>query len=1034
MQGNAKDARARSPYKVYVMLGFHTSFYHSWRGDTPDEAGFGTDIRIVRRILQMLDEANGDGRQARGYWDFDVYWTLERILPTHAPDIIDAIRCRVQAGLDEIVLGPYNNGANHAATARELRTAVAYAIENPFGSGLRQVFGRTSTVFRPQEGMLTAGQSQVYLDQGVTGLVLYYAGVPFNCLSTFLPKLPPQQRYGLMWLRCQPDEPPVELWPCISLPDLIEEICLEALLLKLRRLQNAGQVNSDLLVHINFDADGEPWLPAQVPRAFRWFPNTGGLREYIDVVNRYPWAQFTIPSEYRQEHQPSGEVLVRQDLADGGFDGNYSWAEKHTSLLNWTELERSRLHAYRAEALLRRASESLARTIRRGLWSGPESVFFRRLVGLSTTHFGMSTPVINHERQAKAIGLLSEARSKAVGAKRAAAVALREMSLATDGDTGSLERQIARSRPRESDPGEAGGQTLYNLEVYRPLVGWVQQGGAVRSMVRLPVVLPPEVTGICLVGWEGEAVPASLVNDRRLTDGCLAGDLLFTAALGADERRPYQLLSTPGRDVGTERHSPLDGRSCRLHNRWLELCLSEDTGVTSFSFEGQQIGSADFLSPFITYRSGRHAQCWLPSSYSFDSLAGETWDGLTRARISTEIRMDTRHGPAATRLQYTFTLCDDLPYLFVDVAVDYARTLPEDTIHTMQQKLRRLLDLRWIEVAPFQLNPRITARAQSPLRVWKHNYHGVSTYYDLDYGLVNPQNRDLDSFNHQVTAGWVAVTNGDVGLLLAEDAQVLSSMAFCPMRLRERAGIQYLSLNPFGSYHGRQLDYSHLGGNRLGAELTMAASGALRPNAPSYNGQRLDFSLLVAPYRGDAPPAQLQSDAVAHFYPAGAVYLQAPDGLDVIVGEDIRRHTVADETRRRTRDDEPLPVPWAFLANPSDQAVVLVWEAQRDVRVTGFEVRWRAGAEREWQCQTIEADSHWQLSGLHNGQRYHFQLRSVGMHGSSDWTAEATVEPGPIQTASLLSMLPAVSPWILVRMIGCSLAHVLRVRLARKPR
>jgi len=32
------------PYKVYVILGFHASFYHSWRGDTPDEAGFGTDI------------------------------------------------------------------------------------------------------------------------------------------------------------------------------------------------------------------------------------------------------------------------------------------------------------------------------------------------------------------------------------------------------------------------------------------------------------------------------------------------------------------------------------------------------------------------------------------------------------------------------------------------------------------------------------------------------------------------------------------------------------------------------------------------------------------------------------------------------------------------------------------------------------------------------------------------------------------------------------------------------------------------------
>lgn len=38
--------------KVYVMLGFHTSFYHSWRGDTPDRASVGTDIRMVREMLK----------------------------------------------------------------------------------------------------------------------------------------------------------------------------------------------------------------------------------------------------------------------------------------------------------------------------------------------------------------------------------------------------------------------------------------------------------------------------------------------------------------------------------------------------------------------------------------------------------------------------------------------------------------------------------------------------------------------------------------------------------------------------------------------------------------------------------------------------------------------------------------------------------------------------------------------------------------------------------------------------------------------
>ena len=71
------------------MLGFHSNFYHSWRGDSPDEAGFGTDIRLVRFLIDELDRANAQGLEARAYWDHDNLFTLETILPTHAPDILE---------------------------------------------------------------------------------------------------------------------------------------------------------------------------------------------------------------------------------------------------------------------------------------------------------------------------------------------------------------------------------------------------------------------------------------------------------------------------------------------------------------------------------------------------------------------------------------------------------------------------------------------------------------------------------------------------------------------------------------------------------------------------------------------------------------------------------------------------------------------------------------------------------------------------------------------------------------------------------
>jgi hypothetical protein len=40
--------------RIHLALRFHTNFYHSYRGDTPDEFGFGKDIRIIRSILQTL--------------------------------------------------------------------------------------------------------------------------------------------------------------------------------------------------------------------------------------------------------------------------------------------------------------------------------------------------------------------------------------------------------------------------------------------------------------------------------------------------------------------------------------------------------------------------------------------------------------------------------------------------------------------------------------------------------------------------------------------------------------------------------------------------------------------------------------------------------------------------------------------------------------------------------------------------------------------------------------------------------------------
>ncbi|MGQ9490284.1 MAG: fibronectin type III domain-containing protein [Anaerolineae bacterium] len=1033
-------------HKVYVALGFHVNCYHSWRGDTPDEAGFGTDIRIMREILRMLNDANRCGLQARGYWDWEVYYSVQQILPRHAADILAGVRARVAAGLDEIVLGPYNNGANHAATEAELRTAIAYALRNPFGSGLEQVFGRVAPIYRPQEMMLTPGHLTILQQEGVEAVILLYASVPFNSLSTFVPTLPLAQRYNPLWLRTPPDETRLILLPCISAGDIIEHVSFEALLLHLRAEQVAGRLNSDVLVHINEDADLESWLPVRVPQPLAWFPNTGGLEEFIRVVNRYPWAHFTVPSAYLRDHPPVGEIVVRQDLADGGFDGNYSWAEKYTSLHNWTLVERSRLASYRAMALLDQLAHGQRpaalcahdlQDLRSRLWQGADSAFFQRLVGLTTTHFGMSTPVINEERQAAAEAMLGQALAIAAEVERTAADAVRQATAVARDAPYVI--QVTGLTPCDPSLAENGCQPRGAASGSRSPAPSTRPhtlaNPTVPVLIRVPLVLPPGVTGVAAAEAVGKALPAALADRRPLPDGRQAAELLLllepTGAeqeASSDRRTIYVQLA---RQPQAAPARPLD----RLRNPWLDVQFSETHGIAALSYCGEPIGGADFLAPFVTYREGR-PRTWSASRFTLVPLAGESWERVGRARLETTIPLRTRDGEFVNRFHYTFTLFDDLPWLFLDVEAVYAATPKRDLIESFVQKLRRLIDLRWIEVAPCQLHPRLTAPATEPLRVWKHNHLGITGYYDLNYGAINPQNRNLDSFNHQVTASWVAVSDRRRGLLLAQSAEVLASMAFCPMRLRQAAGIQSIWLNPFGSYYGRQLDYRHVGHHGVGAAITRAVSGSLRPNAPSFNGQTVRFSLMLAPYHGDEPPAELQATAMAFFYPPALVYLRTPPGPDALPGprsgtgprlaDDVREEIGRVEREAALLSDATLAPPCSLLANPLAGAIDLTWDAPPDPRVTGYELRWRPADADAWETLTLPPCDRWHLEGLQDGRPYVFQLAALAPRARSPWTPAAEGVPGAVDGKAGLRMLRRVPAPVIARMLLESICAVVR--------
>ena len=90
--------------KIHIAYGFHVNCYHSYRGDTNDNLGFGSDIRIINKILDTLTDFNERGIPVKGTWDSENFFSLEKILPEYAPEIIEKMKERVARYGDENII------------------------------------------------------------------------------------------------------------------------------------------------------------------------------------------------------------------------------------------------------------------------------------------------------------------------------------------------------------------------------------------------------------------------------------------------------------------------------------------------------------------------------------------------------------------------------------------------------------------------------------------------------------------------------------------------------------------------------------------------------------------------------------------------------------------------------------------------------------------------------------------------------------------------------------------------------------------
>jgi hypothetical protein len=791
------DNRSENSAVISLAFRFHVNFYHSYRGDTPDEKGFGKDIRIIRHVLDTLDRLNGGGVPIRAAWDIENYFSLERIMPQYCPDLIRRIQKRVADGRDEVELMSYNNGMLSAHTREEFDTVVQSTVSNSGGSGVKDLFERYVPIVRPQECMYTPSFLKLYPEHGIHVISLFYSCHPFNGFSNFVKPLPFLERYNPLWLEAPGAPGRMTLLPCYNNGDIVDHISLKRWLAAMRRTQLKTENPSDLLLLIDMDADDEFWTGYDIPVAKQLLTVAQGLEKIVRSVALLSYLRFDTPGDYLNAHRPVGTVLIGQDTADGSFDGYSSWAEKWQNKTLWTAIERSRYYAGLARSLGSGNVPEAEENLRTALHS--------RVLALSTTHFGMSSPVMNADRLKKGEDLAE----RAVKASKQ-----------------GLEQALGTV----SEPGLA---LIFPADVV-----------AGKGLARIPAdafeLAPPAFRD----GEDGlhRAFERTVFGLREL---CFAVE--------------------PGQSplpVSPADNPPHVENPVRIGEDFMEngsISLRFGPGAPEILWNGRSVTAKGFPRCALTY--GGKLLPAIPVLSQKPTLLGGGEAAVCELRAT--VRLPNDGSEALWHCQ--LTLVRSLPYLYADVEWLLPRTDDHGFNRAKAIRLAREWDARWQEVMPLELRLAFEATDEKPYTVWKRNYFGDVSSYTLNYGTYS-RNKSLDSFNNQITADWVAVSNGEKGVLLSQTVASNMSAAFCPMRLEESGGVSCLSLNPFGTYSGKQWRYptAHTG---LGRTVALAMADHLDSYAPSYNGETVRFSLMIAPFDGDRPPEQACADAAMHAWP-----------------------------------------------------------------------------------------------------------------------------------------------------------------------
>jgi hypothetical protein len=838
--------------KIYFILSPHINYYHSYRGDSRGIAGFGNDLNIMRTILDILEEIEDMGYsfgKMRMTWDYgDTFWSIQ-LQKEYQQDILDRVIDRCKKGKDEVLIGSWGNVAQPILDTEEFLKQHEWFLENSMGIGMKQLFpGRIAPYARTQETMFTQGMIELYNKLGIEGFCVYYSVYPFDVGRPFLyPRLNANQRYGLVKFNSSISNASMIMIPTYAFGDVVDYFSIKRWFKLIRKMQEKDEITGHALLFFNFDMDVDLWLEQKLPKFLKWIPKTRGLYEFADAVDELDYVEFANLLDIIPKLEIYGETTLYPDAADGYNNGFYNWAQKYDNTKLWTVGQRARWLKCLSDTLI---SQNLAKSKKveinkyiREDNDSSESYIKNKLLLASTTNFGLSVPFIHPNR-------IKTGMSYALKAHKAAEKAVK---LAIEEATLEISKKI---------------DTDNYIITICPIINrgiTPQEKSLIKSSIFIRIKIPQELSDEIIKN-------AKTLNVKNLKYGLYKddfnSDLYFETFIPKELFEPENIFISEISLEASAKSLIKDNGTIKatlqtLYNEVFKLELNSKGEIISLNFKGENFACPKFLESAVTFGETGKAKRFSPNQNRIEIIR----DGNDGFSASIKIISDFEILSGCNiHSEKNVTLYSGIPLIFVDVKMSLCSIKGESTVEDGSAFVTEKYDNRWQEVIPCEIKPNLIGNKDT-LRIWKRNFLGKATYFDLNMWEVDSRNSDIDCLVNNISDGWMALSDRKKGILIGFNSLKSANFAFSPIKVRGKGfgdGYkrgQQVRINPFGNYFGDILRYWTEGSGHAFKFTRKLLTHQVQPTAPTYSGKNLDFKLIIAPYTGDQPSEMILSSA-----------------------------------------------------------------------------------------------------------------------------------------------------------------------------